>query len=349
MKNFTKISLIVVGGLLAAGIVLCMIASILAGGRISLLRMARNGELDFGNWHIDEDGIYYAGDWPRNYEWKRSEVVRVPSAPETPSAPEAPERSETGADGELAYRFALSEVRNLSLELDVAKLTVREGSSADEIVVTLVKGDDRYFSAKMDGSTLQIAYDLEDEDVYLFDWGWNWGVNWNRPDVSIVVEIPADAYFEKLGCDVGVASVSFETDSIRCGELELDAGVGNVEMAGFTVEQYMEVDTGTGNVEIAGGTYGDVDVDCGVGEFSMRGTLLGDMKATCGVGSMELTLTGKETDYNYDLSYGMGEMDVNGKSYGGGIDGEQRIRNEGAISTISLDCGVGNLKLRFVE
>lgn len=348
MKKFTKISLTIVGGMMAAGFVLCIIANILAGGRTSLREMAQNGELGFGNWYVNKYGISYTvnnRNADSDYRWHWD----VPDAPDAPTAPEQPARPEAGTNGELICRFALSEVQNLELDLDIAELVVCEGSSADEIVVTLKKGEDQYFSAGMDGDTLKVVYDMDEEDVWLFNWNWNRGVTWNRSDVKIVVEIPADAYFDRLECNVGVASVDFDIDSIRCDRLELDAGVGDVTIAGFTVEHRMEVDAGTGNVDIAGGTYQDVEVDCGVGDFTMKGTVQGNMTATCGVGNMELTLTGKETDYNYDLSYGMGDMNVNGTRYGGGIDGKQYITNEGAIATISLDCGVGDLELHFTE
>ena len=344
MKKFTKISLIVVGVLLAAGVVLTAVANGLAGGSGALHEMVRNGDLNFGNWVVGEHGVYYTYKDIRNYGWNRDREEA--DLPDAPNAPDAPERAEAAGDGETTYRFALTDVRNLDMELDIAELTVREGSSSDEIVVTLTEGDDRCFSAKVDGGTMHIDYDFEDEDGWLI--GWNWGWNFNTPDVRIAIEIPSGTYFERLKLETGAASVHFDTDSIRCGKLEVDAGVGDIVMTGLMVDERMEVEAGTGNVEISGDIYGDVKADCGVGNFELKGLVQGNITAECGMGNMELSLKGKETDYNYRISCGMGSVSVNGMEYNG-VDWESNIANEGAVGTIDVDCGMGSVSLRFTE
>lgn len=81
-----------------------------------------------------------------------------------------------------------------------------------------------------------------------------------------------------------------------------------------------------------------------MGNFSMEGTLEGNLVAECGMGSMELKLKGDAAAYNYDLSCGLGELNVNGTKYSS-IAGSHKVKNEGAIGTISLECGMGSLDL----
>ena len=59
-----------------------------------------------------------------------------------------------------------------------------------------------------------------------------------------------------------------------------------------------------------------------------------------------MVVTGKEKDYNYDLSCGMGEIDLENSEYSGlGI--EKTISNEGAKKDMVLECGMGEIDVEF--
>ena len=67
------------------------------------------------------------------------------------------------------------------------------------------------------------------------------------------------------------------------------------------------------------------------------------------MGDMELTLTGKATEYNYELKCGLGNLEVD-DSLGTSItSGNKQITNEGATKNIKLDCGMGNVQVEFEE
>ena len=58
MKKFTKITLIVAAVLLGVGLIFCGVSTAMGA---SVWRMAKNGELRYGNWHIGPVGLYYSG------------------------------------------------------------------------------------------------------------------------------------------------------------------------------------------------------------------------------------------------------------------------------------------------
>ena len=58
MKKFTKITLIVAAVLLGVGLIFCGVSTAMGA---SVWRMAKNGELRYGNWHIGPGGLYYNG------------------------------------------------------------------------------------------------------------------------------------------------------------------------------------------------------------------------------------------------------------------------------------------------
>ena len=57
MKKFTKIMLIIAVSLLGAGLIFCGVSTAMGA---SVWRMAKNGELRYGNWHIGPVGLIIA-------------------------------------------------------------------------------------------------------------------------------------------------------------------------------------------------------------------------------------------------------------------------------------------------
>lgn len=338
MKKFTKISLIIVAVLAGAGILLLGISSFMGAGYGTIRRMARNGELNYGRWHIDEDGIYYGDDWEDEPEidvdgidvGMLPEELEVPEEPETGTAPE----KETGTEG-ITTSYAIDKIKNLDVDIDAAELTFCEGTKTDQIVVTLRKGKEKYYDVGMDGDTLEIEYDTESRVTRS---------NGNTP--KIMVEIPAGMTFEEMDLDIGAAETVFELTNVSCEHLNLDVGAGVVTAKEFTVTGRMDVSIGVGSAEIDGGTYQDIKLECGMGDFVMEGKLNGNLVANCGMGSMELKLDGNETDYNYKVSCSMGGISVNGITYSN-INGTKNVTNPGAVGTIDLDCGMGSIDLRI--
>ena len=68
----------------------------------------------------------------------------------------------------------------------------------------------------------------------------------------------------------------------------------------------------------------------------------------CGLGELDLTLTGTQEDYNYDLECGVGNLDVGSDSYSG-LGREKSISNKGADRKLNLECGIGKYISRFLR
>ena len=71
------------------------------------------------------------------------------------------------------------------------------------------------------------------------------------------------------------------------------------------------------------------------------------MDATCGVGSIVLKLAGDPEAYNYDLSCGVGSIEINGSTYT--ALGRSKEIDNNASGDISLDCGVGSIEVEIRE
>lgn len=305
MKKFTKVSLIIVGVMLAVGIMFCGISSVMGAGYGTLYRMARNGDFNWRSWDVDDTtGETYLG----------------------------------SGDETAVNSFAAADVKKLKIDVDAAEVRVNPSSDAENITVDLENAVSKYYECGMDGSTLNVKYDTKNHFPS------NHISNHQYHGPILTITVPEGIELESMDLDIGAADMIFTTSKMNCEKVTIDVGAGTLETNGFNVDGKMVVTIGAGTVEINGGTYESVKLECGMGTFDMSGTVNGDVTASCGMGDMEINLNGSETDYNYDLSCGMGDLEVNENSYSS-ISGSHKVNHDGAIGTISLDCGMGSIEL----
>ena len=114
--------------------------------------------------------------------------------------------------------------------------------------------------------------------------------------------------------------------------------------------QKIKLQMGAGTIENSGSLdIKEADFTVGVGTADISELQVENLKGSCGMGDMELTLTGKAAEYNYELKCGLGNLEVD-DSLGTSItSGNKQITNEGATKNIKLDCGMGNVEVEFEE
>ena len=89
---------------------------------------------------------------------------------------------------------------------------------------------------------------------------------------------------------------------------------------------------------------GDTDIECGVGHFQIdRCDLKGNADISGGVGEVSIGIVGEKDDFNYDLSCGMGALQVFDDSYTS--LGKDKEIDHSAKYTITLECGMGKVSV----
>lgn len=83
----------------------------------------------------------------------------------------------------------------------------------------------------------------------------------------------------------------------------------------------------------------------GVGAINVSKIDAKELDIECGVGQVVLTAAGKETDYNYKLEMGVGNVSIGDKRFSG--LGRNRKINNHAGKKISVECGVGQVTVTF--
>lgn len=234
-----------------------------------------------------------------------------------------------GSKGDTSQSFDSSDVTNITLDISAAEILFTESYENDKIIVELEDGYTSRFECSLEDDTLKIDY------------------KWNKGTVSgnnstILIRVPKGLAFGTMDLDIGASSLEFETEVITCRVLKMDVGAGDVDIDYAEVTDRLDITLGVGDVDISGGNFAEVKLDCGLGDIDMAGSVDGDITAHCGMGEISMDLKGNESDYNYDLSCGLGSLTVNDSSYSN-IGGSRRVTNEGAEKTLKLDCGMGEL------
>ena len=143
---------------------------------------------------------------------------------------------------------------------------------------------------------------------------------------QIKVIVPSGKDFDTVSLGVDMGTIDLECD-LKVQELSVEVGAG--EFSGY------------GNITAA-----NCDLQVGAGTIDIDQIDVQKLNADCGAGEIDMVVTGKEKDYNYDLSCGMGEIDLEDSEYSG-IGIEKNISNEGARKDLVLECGLGEIDVEF--
>ena len=143
---------------------------------------------------------------------------------------------------------------------------------------------------------------------------------------QIKVSIPSVKEFDTVSLGVDMGTIDLECD-LKVQELSVEVGAGEFCGYGNITAAYCDLQVGAGTIDID-----QIDVQ--------------KLNADCGAGEIDMVVTGKEKDYNYDLSCGMGEINLEDSEYSG-IGIEKNISNEGARKDMVLECGMGEIDVEF--
>ena len=143
---------------------------------------------------------------------------------------------------------------------------------------------------------------------------------------QIKVIVPSGKDFDTVSLGVDMGTIDLECD-LKVQELSVEVGAGEFSGYGNITAAYCDLQVGAGTIDID-----QLDIQ--------------KLNADCSAGEIDMVVTGKEKDYNYDLSCGMGEINLEDSEYSGlGI--EKTISNEGAQKDMVLECGMGEIDVEF--
>ena len=110
----------------------------------------------------------------------------------------------------------------------------------------------------------------------------------------------------------------------------------------------VKFEIGASAAEVTGLVADELKIEVGAGKATLEKVDVKELKADVGVGELNVGLVGAQTDYNYKLDCGIGEIKFGNASYGG-LGNSQTVEQTGATRSIDVDCGIGKVEILFEE
>lgn len=143
---------------------------------------------------------------------------------------------------------------------------------------------------------------------------------------SLVIVIPRDMAFDKVDMSIGAAQADIE--GIIAKTFDIVVGAGQANLSNITADK-MEMKVGAGEITVSNLDVKDLDLEVGMGDAN-------------------LALCGSQTDYNYDVECGMGDVKVGHHGFGG-LGAEHHGNNHHAERYLNIECGMGLVSVEFME
>ncbi|BCJ94733.1 hypothetical protein acsn021_23020 [Anaerocolumna cellulosilytica] len=250
----------------------------------------------------------------------------------------------------LDYPISYKKVDSLKLDVSSGTVTIKEGETFS---VDVNEAGADYVKSEVSDGILKITdsgyfnADRNDEVHVISIFGVKVRTDKNNiswPDnTRIEITLPQEFKADKLTLSIGAGAI--QADSLKAKTAIVNVGAGRIRIDELNVENASSYSVGAGELIIEDFTGRDIDVECGIGAISLSGIIKGVNEVNCGIGSVEMDINGKEEDYNYDVSSGIGTVRINNNKYSG--IASESIKNTGAKDSFSLKCEIGKIDLKI--
>ncbi len=219
---------------------------------------------------------------------------------------------------------------------DVSSIEFNGQYGTFEIIVWDKEG----YALEGDEENTKIYYSLEEGKLKVTPIGKEKGIIKNTVEGKLY--IPKDAKIQNLFILVGAGTL--RCSNVEAEELSVEIGAGEATFEG-TKAMKADFDIGAGSADIRKTSFGDTKFKVGMGELSMNGAITNNLDVDCGMGEVELKLMGRQTDYNYAVTVGAGDVQIGDKDFSG-------LRNKTEVDynsdkTMTVKCGMGETIIDF--
>lgn len=216
---------------------------------------------------------------------------------------------------EGSKRLSFNNVSDLDMDVWAGEIEAKTDTAlSGEIVIETVNVSEKLcLQCYMDGNELKV---VSKKKVL--------GIN-NGQAGKITIHMPADFQFTKAS--LGLAAGYLHVEDIAAKELSVDVGAGEGAVDSFQAYE--------------------VDLKCGAGMLVAAGAAEAEVDIGCGVGEIIYTAHGKESDYNYNIDCGVGEITCGTNTYTG-LGRSKSVDHHGS-KNMDLECGIGTVTVNFLE
>lgn len=332
MKSLVKFCLIVASIFVVLGIV-GVVAGVSLGARPSqFLRMVHYHN-DAFPWNHHYWGFWddwdLADDWKESVEdWKEDTEDWKDDMDEWGNLPAIDDMEEAVGEGIYEDKGTFGGEYTQKLKLDLDRSSIKIYTHDGDGIQIKAQNTRDYFKIIENGDTLL----LEDHRGA------------RRKNALLLELYLPKRSLEKIELVLGVSKIQIE--SLQAEKMEMELGAGEAQIQTVDVEK-AEIGIGAGELSLNSLTAEKASLQVGTGTLEVKSFAGGDLDLQCGVGSLAINVQGKEKDYNYTMSCGIGNIELNGRTHSG-LGREETINNN-ASKKINMECGIGDITLKMIE
>lgn len=324
MKNFVKIAMIVVLVLVVLGSVFCTVSLGIGFSFNEFWADVEDGEYSLGPIESLGDVV-----WRNRFNWR-----------------DDGESWKNAAQEDFIFQWQgddeSPQVKKLDLQVYYGTVNIVENTEDEEIIQVTVeyrkKNHMRKVEAYQDGDTLKIEETGSKRSR-------------NNDSTRITVRIPEEMMEEGdilkellLQQDAGDISVDIPLMAEKI-DIKVNAGECQVESKLRALQEF-KADVGAGEVDLSAVEAAKVTLNANVGEIDASMITADEIYVDCGIGSIDAVFSGREQDYDYVISCGMGEVTIGDNDYAS-IGTSKKIDNSGD-KTMEIDCNIGEVDISFI-
>ncbi len=325
MKNFVKAALIVALVLVVLGSVFCTVSLGIGFSFDEFWTDVEDGKYSFGP-------IESLGDvtWRNRFNWQDD-------GESWKSAEREDFIFQWQGDGDAPP------VKKLDLEVYYGTVNIVENTENEEIIQVTVeyrkKNHRRKVEAQQDGDTLKIEETGSKRSR-------------NNDSTRITIRIPEEMMEESnllhelsLKQDAGDISVNMPLAAEKI-DIKVNAGECQVQSKIHALQEF-KADVGAGEIDLSVVEAAKVTLNANVGEIDASRIMADEIYVDCGIGSIDAMVSGREQDYNYEISCGVGEVSIGDNDYAS-LGTSKKIDNS-ADKRMEVDCNIGEVDISFIE
>ncbi|MFP3155247.1 DUF4097 domain-containing protein [Lachnospiraceae bacterium ZAX-1] len=312
MKNFTRICLIISLVAIIIGFTSCAAGVGLGFSFNSFQRLIENDWFTFNIGYIGES--FYEEDDLENTSVRGGDNWI---------------QNETAYDAE--------KVKSFDLEINGGKIVIEETQDEEigvEVEYRSIFGSfTRNIKSELDNHTLKIC------DTNKRKWI-------RQKNAYVTIRVPEGIQFNRIDMEIGAGVIQLDT-SLHAKDIHIEVGAGELisKKVQLTADKSLNLSVGTGNVSLYHAAANKMKIHNGVGETKVKEATAQKISINNGVGNVDIRVSGKESDYSYKISAGIGGVEVgDGNHFGFGAD--KVIKND-ASNDVEIESGIGAVKLSF--
>lgn len=130
-------------------------------------------------------------------------------------------------------------------------------------------------------------------------------------------------------------------------EVNVELSAGEVHMYNVNAH-HVNIDSAAGSFLIDQLTCDDLSLDASLGEMTLQNvSVCQQIDIDLGLGDVNMLLKGHESEYNYIVDVGLGNVVIGDNEFSGVAD--QKIQSARRQKMIDVDCGMGNVYIEMEE